>query len=134
MQEVVYNKDRRYPGPKAHPPPAHIKGIPTQDELDAFPRMFTWGELKAVVSESDLSSCGDNIRRAHRAGQLRNMVRRTFAKYLRAEYGDLELMMRNKAMQARYDEWMTGIKAQYGSTGALLPHTPCRYVHLTADC
>lgn len=25
--------------------------------------------------------------------------------------------MRNKAMQARYDTWMAGMKAKYGSTG-----------------
>ena len=31
--------------------------------------------------------------------------------------GDLERLMRNKAMQARYDKWMNGIKARYGSTG-----------------
>ncbi|ORX35857.1 hypothetical protein BD324DRAFT_629285 [Kockovaella imperatae] len=81
MEAVIYNGDTRYPGPKVHPPPAHIKGIPTQAELDAFPRMFTWGELKAIVRS-----------------------------------GDLEQLMRNKALQARYIEWMTGQKARYGST------------------
>jgi hypothetical protein len=35
-----------------------------------------------------------------------------------AESGDLELLMRNKPMQSRYDEWMAGMKAEYGSTGA----------------
>lgn len=33
------------------------------------------------------------------------------------ESGDLELLMRNKKMQSRYDEWMTGMKTKYGSTG-----------------
>ena len=28
--------------------------------------------------------------------------------------------MRNKALQARYDEWTLGIKKKYGSTGALV--------------
>lgn len=36
--------------------------------------------------------------------------------------------MRKKDMQARYDEWMTGIKVKYGSTGEsnlsfAVPHT-----------
>lgn len=51
MKDVIYNNDERYPGPEAHPPPDYIKGIPTQAELDAYPRMFTWGELKGIVSE-----------------------------------------------------------------------------------
>ena len=33
------------------------------------------------------------------------------------ESGDLELLMRNKALQARYDTWMVGMKVKYGSTG-----------------
>ena len=49
---VVYDDDDRYPGPTIHPPPDHIQGIPTQAQLDAFPRMFTWGELKEIVCES----------------------------------------------------------------------------------
>lgn len=52
MDQVVYNGDTRYPGPKPHPPPAFIKGIPSQQELDAYPRMFTWGELKEIIRES----------------------------------------------------------------------------------
>lgn len=38
---------------------------------------------------------------------------------LTAERGDLEALMRNKPMQSRYDEWMVGMKVQYGSTGEL---------------
>jgi len=49
---VVYDGDTRYPGPLVHPPPEYIKGIPTQAELDAQARMFTWGELKEIISES----------------------------------------------------------------------------------
>lgn len=48
---VVYDGDTRYPGPVAYPPPAYITGIPTQSELDAQARMFTWGELKEIVRE-----------------------------------------------------------------------------------
>lgn len=49
---VVYDGDTRYPGPLVHPPPEYIKGIPTQAELDAQARMFTWGELKEIISKS----------------------------------------------------------------------------------
>lgn len=49
---VVYDGDVRYPGPPVHPPPAYITGIPSQAELDAQARMFTWGELKEIVRES----------------------------------------------------------------------------------
>lgn len=51
MDQVIYNNDTRYPGPAAHPPPEYIHGIPTRAELDAYPRMFTWGELKEIVRE-----------------------------------------------------------------------------------
>lgn len=49
MSEVVWNNDRRYPGPEVHPLPEYIKGVPTQPELDAMPRLFTWGELKEMI-------------------------------------------------------------------------------------
>jgi len=52
MQPVIYNDDTRYPGPSLYPPPSYITGIPSQVEFDAFPRMFTWGELKGIVRES----------------------------------------------------------------------------------
>jgi hypothetical protein len=52
MAQVIYNGDTRYPAPPAYAPPAGIGGIPTQAELDAFPKMFTWGELKEIVRES----------------------------------------------------------------------------------
>lgn len=47
----MYLDDKRYAGPACHPPPAEVKGLPTQRELDAFPRMFTWGELKDIIRE-----------------------------------------------------------------------------------
>ena len=34
--------------------------------------------------------------------------------------GDLEQLMRNKGLQARYDGWMMGQKQKYGSTGEQL--------------
>ncbi|KAL7420630.1 hypothetical protein Q5752_004581 [Cryptotrichosporon argae] len=78
---VLYADDRRYPGPIAHPAPPTVTGLPTQAELDAHPRLFTWGELKGIICS-----------------------------------GDLEQLMRNKALQARYDAWMAGMKKQFGST------------------
>lgn len=55
---VIYDNDTRYPGPLVHPPPAEITGMPTQSELDAQARMFTWGELKEIVRESRRCSSG----------------------------------------------------------------------------
>ena len=51
-EPIIYDDDTRYPGPNVHPPPEYITGIPTQRELDAQARMFTWGELKGIVRES----------------------------------------------------------------------------------
>ena len=51
-EPIIYDDDTRYPGPDVHPPPGYITGIPTQRELDAQARMFTWGELKGIVGES----------------------------------------------------------------------------------
>jgi hypothetical protein len=31
--------------------PDFISGTPTQAELDAQPRLFSWGELKEIISE-----------------------------------------------------------------------------------
>ncbi|WVR04881.1 hypothetical protein IAU60_001893 [Kwoniella sp. DSM 27419] len=54
MSEVVYSDDTRYPGPPSHPPSASIQGLPTQAELDAYPRMFTWGDLKGIIVSGKL--------------------------------------------------------------------------------
>lgn len=51
--EVVYCGDTRYPGPAYYPAPPEIKGTPSQAELDAHPRLFTWGELKEIIREFD---------------------------------------------------------------------------------
>lgn len=55
MSEVVYCNDNRYPGPEVHPIPDFIGGTPSQAELDAQPRLFTWGELKEIISECSLA-------------------------------------------------------------------------------
>lgn len=54
MQEIRYLSDARYPGSRAHRLPAHIKGTPTQAELDAEARMFTWCELKDIIRSGRL--------------------------------------------------------------------------------
>ncbi|WVQ77604.1 hypothetical protein IAR50_007292 [Cryptococcus sp. DSM 104548] len=54
MSEVIYNNDTRYPGPASHPAPPEVTGLPTQAELDAYPRLFTWGELKEIIRSGDL--------------------------------------------------------------------------------
>ncbi|WVQ98367.1 hypothetical protein IAU59_005490 [Kwoniella sp. CBS 9459] len=56
MTEVVYLNDRRYPGPSYHPASDDITGLPTQEELDAYPRMFTWGELKQTIIDGRLEN------------------------------------------------------------------------------
>lgn len=47
--DLVYADDTRYPPPAVHPPPDVIQGLPTQKELDSYPRLFSWGELKDII-------------------------------------------------------------------------------------
>ncbi|OCF53979.1 hypothetical protein L486_08536 [Kwoniella mangroviensis CBS 10435] len=54
MSQVTFLDDARYPGPSIHEASAEIAGLPTQDELDAYPRMYTWGELKEVIVSGQL--------------------------------------------------------------------------------
>jgi len=60
----------------------------------------------AVLSRSWDLQARRQLRPSHRSGSADH-----------TGTGDLERLMRNKAMQARYDKWMNGIKARYGSTG-----------------
>jgi len=71
-EPIIYDDDTRYPGPDVHPPPGYITGIPTQRELDAQARMFTWGELKGIVRESwsRCSGCVRSYKRLHIAIDL----------------------------------------------------------------
>lgn len=65
--DVVWNGDRRFPGPRVHALPAYISGVPTQAELDAHPRLFTWGELKEMLGEAVAAApCGAVPRRRRR--------------------------------------------------------------------
>ncbi|WVN87413.1 uncharacterized protein L203_102592 [Cryptococcus depauperatus CBS 7841] len=54
MPNVIYNNDLRYPGPPEYPASEGILGLPTQTELDGYPRMFTWGELKEIIQGGQL--------------------------------------------------------------------------------
>jgi hypothetical protein len=45
------------PGPKLYPPAPDIQGIPTKAELDAYPRLNTWEELKDTIGEDPSLSC-----------------------------------------------------------------------------
>lgn len=47
--DIIYNGDTRYPGPSLYLPPREIEGLPTQEELDGFGRMFSWAEVKEIV-------------------------------------------------------------------------------------
>lgn len=75
MSQVIYSNDTRYPGPPIHPPPREITGLPTNEELDAYPRMFEWGELKEIVSEyesaANPSSRCTNYHTTNRDGHVR---------------------------------------------------------------
>lgn len=52
IESLYFKGDKRYPAPTVFPVPEIIKGIPTQEDLDAHPRLFTWGELKEIIRES----------------------------------------------------------------------------------
>ena len=54
MTEVRYLDDHRYPGPPTYPLPNHITGTPSQAELDAEARMFTWPELREIIRSGRL--------------------------------------------------------------------------------
>lgn len=102
MGEVVWNGDERYPGPEVYGLPDFISGTPTHAELDAQPRLFSWGELKEIISESGMTSSGNLL--------------------TQPESGELEYLSRNKEMQARYEEWISHQKEIWGSTGKSLEH------------
>ncbi len=50
------------------------------------------------------------------------------------ESGDLELLMRNKALQARYDNWSMEMKLKYGSTGMFIASRPTSFIHQAVIC
>lgn len=40
------------PHPARYPAPASIGGLPTQEELDALPRLFSWERLQEIIGEN----------------------------------------------------------------------------------
>lgn len=66
MQEPRYLDDARYPGPATYPPPAQVRGLPTQAELEAYQRMFTWGDLKEIVFTGELEQLQRNKEMQHK--------------------------------------------------------------------
>ncbi|RXK39988.1 hypothetical protein M231_02783 [Tremella mesenterica] len=56
-REIIYLNDRRYPAPKILLPKPR-EGLPTQEELDAEPKIWTWGELKAFIYFRPLEPLG----------------------------------------------------------------------------
>ncbi|WWC86570.1 uncharacterized protein L201_001447 [Kwoniella dendrophila CBS 6074] len=84
--EVIYLNDRRYPGPKAHEASRDITGLPTQEELDAYPKMFTWGELKGIIVSGRLEGLMRN-----KEMQARYNI---WTKGIKAKYGSTENYLR----------------------------------------
>ncbi|WVW78067.1 hypothetical protein I302_100018 [Kwoniella bestiolae CBS 10118] len=86
MSEVFYLNDRRYPGPRAHDASAEITGLPTQEELDAYPKMFTWGELKDIIVSGKLECLMRNKQMQARYN--------TWIKGIKEKYGSTENYLR----------------------------------------
>ncbi|CED83152.1 Protein of unknown function DUF3605 [Phaffia rhodozyma] len=42
-------------GPKLHPAPSDIEGLPTKEDIESYPVMFTWEELKKIIKIGDLA-------------------------------------------------------------------------------
>ncbi|WWC59817.1 uncharacterized protein I303_102379 [Kwoniella dejecticola CBS 10117] len=86
FSEVIYLNDRRYPGPNADEASKDIEGLPTQEELDAYPRMFTWGELKDIIVSGRLEGLMRNKEMQARYN--------TWTKGIKAKYGSTENYLR----------------------------------------
>ncbi|KAE8538175.1 hypothetical protein D1P53_005513 [Cryptococcus gattii VGV] len=82
MSHVIYNNDTRYPGPPIHPPPREITGLPTHEELDAYPRMFEWGELKEIVMTGTLEQLMRNKEMQYKYD--------VWSKHMKANFGSTE--------------------------------------------
>jgi len=79
------------------------EGTPTKEELlFYYPAKFTWGQIKTFVNSGYFSIL------CHSASQLNHSTR------------DLGLLKRDKKLQNRYQRWMEGIRAEYGSNANYL--------------
>ncbi|BEI83162.1 hypothetical protein CcaverHIS002_0310300 [Cutaneotrichosporon cavernicola] len=56
----IWDNDTRYPAPEAFELPPFIHGVPTQAQLDAQPRLFTFGELKEIIQKGELEHLSRN--------------------------------------------------------------------------
>ncbi|WVN87411.1 uncharacterized protein L203_102590 [Cryptococcus depauperatus CBS 7841] len=97
---IQYINDTRYPGPKVHPATDKV-GIPPLAELDAYPRLFTWGEIKDIIQKGDI----DRLMR-NREIQYKYDV---WQKGVRTKYGSMENYLREallpfpKTIRPTYD-------------------------------
>jgi len=101
VDDLYFLNDRRYPAPKGFAAPSFIEGLPTQAELDACPRLFTWGEIKKIIRTQMCYCACEEL-----TGQPGD--------------GNAEGLTRNKGVEARYEKWMEGTKEQHGSAGEMV--------------
>lgn len=121
------------PHPELYPLPDGVQGVPTQAELDAFPRKSTWEETRKMyevwwplhqIYLLILVYSTQNIGLVRRSQVL---VRGALAdsRYFRS---DLIKLKRNPELQLRYDNWNIELKKQYGTVGeSLLMKNMLRY-------
>ena len=77
-------------------------GPPTKEEiLVHYPPKFSWNQLKTFVNSGFV---------------LFHLYLQILLK--RVKYRDLGLLKRNRKLQKRYDDWISGIVVEYGSMGA----------------
>ncbi|WVQ69614.1 uncharacterized protein L199_007834 [Kwoniella botswanensis] len=117
MSQATYLDDTRYPGPKIHEASAEIAGLPTQDELDAYPRMYTWGELKEVIVNGQLEKLMRNKEMQVRYNRWMNGIRE--------KYGSTE----NYLKQGRLPFPHSAAEPTYDSNGisSSIPHDYLTY-------
>ncbi|WWD00940.1 hypothetical protein V866_007878 [Kwoniella sp. B9012] len=117
MSQVTYLDDTRYPGPSIHEASAEIAGLPTQEELDAYPRMYTWGELKEVIVSGQLEKLMRNKEMQVRYNRWMNGIRE--------KYGSTE----NYLKQGRLPFPQSAAEPTYDSNGtsSAIPHDYLTY-------
>lgn len=109
---------QRAAGPSFHPPAATIKGIPTQEELDALPHNYTWEKLQWIISSKS------NVSK-RKADSHRIRVRLAW----QSEGGrlitcsDLGHLKREPSLQQRYELWCDGIVDEHKSIGTDRPQS-----------
>ncbi|OWZ76258.1 cytoplasmic protein [Cryptococcus neoformans Bt85] len=110
MSQVIYSNDTRYPGPPIHPPPREITGLPTNEELDAYPRMFEWGELKEIVKTGTLEQLMRNKEMQYKYD--------VWSKGMKANFGSTEARIEKYLTQARLPFPYTPVNSDSAATAA----------------